>query len=242
MRIGKMSIDYESFYLAEVSRKCPNVRIEEYQTEFYKISYDALISVEASTEEFPILAHQAKQAIQRSEQIDYFESLGEIPNRAFYEITVNDLNSAKHPIRCLQNIRNAYFPGRVIPMEATQGRLYIYGAFEDEEAFNRCISVLNEEEEIDLRADEYQSWAIDHENIFHSVPTIFSALGIDPQKTELLLRALRGDPSSILYLGLDTNFLDALLTSDMLRNKRFLDLLAYIGMPSIVDILERVLE
>lgn len=240
MRIGKMSIDYESFYLTEVSRRCPNVRIEEYQTEFYKLGYDALISVDASTEEFPILANQAKQAIQRNEQIDYFESLCEIPNRAFYEIKVNDSNYTKHPIRYLQNITGACFPGRVIPMEAIQGRLCIYGTFDDEEVFNKCKGILEEEEEINLWTDECQSWAIDHENVFHSIPSIFDALGIDPKRTELLLKALMGSSIAVLQLGSDTTLLDILLSSDMLRNKIFLDILAYMGIFNIADILKEV--
>ena len=241
MRIGKISIDYESFYLTEVSRKCPNVRIEEYQTKFHKLGYDALISVYASTEEFPILAHQAKQAIQRNEQIDYFESLSEILNRAFYDIMVKDSNCAKHPIRYLKNISSAHFPGRVIPMEVRQGTLYIYGVFEDEEAFSKCKGVMDEEQGISLLEDECQSWAIDYGNVFHSVPSIFDAIGIDTQRRELLLEALTGNPTSVLYLGSDTNLLDTLLTSDMLRNRIFLEILAYTGMPSIVDILREVL-
>lgn len=238
MRVGRIAIRFGSFYLEEIGMRYPNIRIEEYITNLYKRSYDALIVVYIDRKEFPVLASRAKRAFQKSESIDCFEFIGEA-DKAFYQITVNSLGCARSPIRCLQTV-DGYFPSRIFPTEEKQGIVYIYGAFEDENAFNQCIEILDNEQGIDVQKSECESWTIDDANAFDSVPTIFNALGIDPKQAEVLLRVLFGNSSSALHLAHGTNFIDTFLTSDLLRNMEFLQELAYTGMHSLIDILKEI--
>jgi hypothetical protein len=236
VRVGRIVAEYEAFYLTKISNECSRIRIEEYQINLSKRNYDALIAVYADAREFPI----SKRAIQRNESIDSFESLGEISDRAFYEVNVDDADYARHPIRYLQNVTGAYFGGKIIPTEAEKGVLSIYGVFDEEEIFNKCVETLNEERGIDVHLNECESWPIDYAGAFGSIPTIFNALRIDPQRAELLTKALFGDSSSILYLGRETNLLDTLFTSNLLKDRKFLDTFSYIGMTGIVDMLKPI--
>jgi hypothetical protein len=240
VKVGRTSIEYDNFYLQEISREFPEIEIEEYQIEFGRKSYDGLISVYADARNFPILSHRAKCAIQRGEPIESFKFIGEISDRAFYEVKVNDIDYEKHPIRYLQDVNGAFFPTRVMPVESKQGRLYIYGMFENEKTFRKCIEILNREKGIAVQTDECGCWAIDLEDAFRSVPTVFNALGIGFPQEQVLIRVLLGNPSSVAYLRIDTNFLDILFSSDILRNMRFLDVMTSAGIENLIDILKEI--
>jgi hypothetical protein len=216
VRAGRILLECETFYLTEVTRRYPDTRIEEYQTGMNKENYNALIGIYSEINKYSDLLDVMKHVL----QIEAFRLIGEISDRIFAEVLINDTKYARNPIRRLLNIDNAYFPGRIMPMEAKMGMICIYGMFKDEKAFNQCIDVLGAGKGISVWTNKCASWSINIEGALDSIPTIFNILGIDSHKVRILLSALTGNTESAFYLEKNTNFLDTFFKSSVLRDSK----------------------
>jgi hypothetical protein len=236
MRFGKITVECDTFYLNRALKKCSNVKIEEYQTKLDIKHYDALISIYTSAEEPLTYCYRIIREIQKNKQSESFETLCKASERVFCRIRVNDGDYVNHPIRYLQNMGTAKFPGRIIPTIAEGGTLCIYGILEDERALDQCIAILGKKEGINVRADECDTWTADYTDTLNSVPTIFHALGIGPKRTNILLLALFGDKESIQYLKNDINLLETIFPTGKLEERELEKLLSSLDLKNLLKI------
>lgn len=246
MRIGIIPFEWEKFYLSEVSREYPKINIEEYQLNFNKKNYDALINISSNQiKDFnPLFI--AKNAIQRK-NLEYFESLGIISDRAFFKVKVNDANFGNHPIRCFQETDDVKFRREIIPMEIKNGIVCFYGCFEDENIFNRCVNLLRDKKGINVQEDDCTSWTVDQADLLDSIPNIFDALEINSESKRVLIEALLGIFSSRMYLKEDINTLKTLFGDitkkerEIINNERVKDTLSSAGVATLIEFIKHFL-
>lgn len=227
---------YDGFWICELSRRFPCIVFYEFFLKLTSDNYILLLCAKATNNSILREETEVRTAIKQFPSVDEFELIHIGEDFALYKISIDDIKYTTSAVRILARVKEAEVY-KFVAHRAINGIEYLNTFFPNNDAFDKCISHLEEEEFQIVRDDEdFGISTEESDNIISEFLNIFDILGIEKKIAESLSKSLHDldDPENILKE--DTNFIDAVQNNEPL--KALFNII--LNFPSYLSFLEQI--
>mgnify|MGYP000067658878 CR=1 FL=1 len=234
MKAGIIPLSHKGCWAGDTSTKFQKATLSIVPYKIYRTGYNVVFKIESTHKDIPDI----KRFIQRHPSVDYFEHL----QSNVYKVIIEDTGYSTGAVRILSRIKGVKLYKWVV-MPVNNGLEHVTGFFDDEKAFNKSITELNDDDNIEVQKEECRLWTVEGDNICGAHSTIFTEIfNMSKDDVDLLCKSYLGDDLARQKLEEEKYFLELVYSYSEPVAKIILDMLGYGTLKDFYELMDIVLR